>query len=111
MKTRPVFLCLSAVMWLSASAYAADSTSAPKQNFFPTEPLGIKISIKMDGPYMEAADLQVICLFKHKDTGDNYQGAAKDTDEKLGGILSSLRNRGEFVGELGETFFFTPKKD
>src|SRR6266436_4745275 len=25
-----------------------------------------------------------------------------------GGILSALRNRGEFVGELGETFLFTP---
>jgi len=62
----------------------------------------------MVGPYMEPADLQIICLFKHKSSGDTYQGAAKDTDEKLGGILSSLRNRGEFVGETGETFLFTP---
>ena len=28
----------------------------------------------------------------------------------LSGILSALRNRGEFVGELGETFLFTPPK-
>jgi hypothetical protein len=26
-------------------------------------------------------------------SGDTYQGAAKETDEKLGGILSTLRNR------------------
>ena len=64
----------------------------------------------MVGPYMEPADLQIICLFKHKEAGDTYQGAAKDTDEKLGGILSSLRNRGEFAGETGETFLFTPPK-
>ena len=110
MKMRTFLLGVSSLLWLSISAYAADSTSAPKQNVFPTQPLGIKMSIKMVGPYMEAADLQIICLFKHKTSGDNYQGAAKDTDEKLSGILSSIRNRGEFVGELGETFFFTPKK-
>lgn len=64
----------------------------------------------MVGPYSEPADLQIICLFKHKPTGDTYQGAAKETDEKLDGILSALRNRGEFIGELGETFLFTPPK-
>ena len=69
-----------------------------------------KLSIKMVGPYSEAADLQIICLFKHKASGDTYQGAAKETDDHLGGFLSALRNRGEFVGELGETFLFTPPK-
>ena len=58
----------------------------------------------------EPADLQIICLFKHKASGDTYQGAAKDTNEKLHGILSALRNRGEFSGELGETILFTPLK-
>jgi len=86
----------------------ADSTTAPKENVFATKPLGITLSVKMVGPYMEPADLQIVCLFKHKLAGDTYQGAAKETDEKLGGILSSLRNRGEFMGETGETFLFTP---
>ena len=93
---------------LVISASAADTSAAPKENVFATKPLGITLSIKMVGPYMEPADLQIICLLKHKQTGDTYQGAAKETDEKLGGILSSLRNRGEFVGETGETFLFTP---
>lgn len=95
---------------LAINVLAADTHSAPKENVFPAKPLGITVSIKMVGPYMEAADLQIICLFKHKTTGDTYQGAAKDTDEKLGGILSALRNRGEFVGEMGETFLFAPPK-
>jgi hypothetical protein len=69
------------------------------------------MSIKMVGPFMQAADLQIICLFKHKESGDLYQGAAKETDEKLDGLLSSLRNRGEFVGGLGETILFTPPGD
>jgi hypothetical protein len=93
---------------LVISVLAADTATAPKESVFPTKPLGITLSIKMVGPYMEPADLQFICLFKHKPSGDTYQGAAKETDEKLGGILSSLRNRGEFAGETGETFLFTP---
>lgn len=93
---------------LVINASAADTKAAPKENVFPAKPLGITLSIKMDGPYMEAADLQIICLFKHKPTGDTYQGAAKDTDAHLGGILAALRNRGEFVGESGETILFTP---
>ena len=98
-----------ALACLVAAAGAADSP-APKENVFATNPLGIRVSIKMDGPYMEAADLQIICLFKHKASGDTYQGAAKETDAHLGSILSALRNRGEFAGEPGETFLFTPPK-
>ena len=46
----------------------------------PAKPLGITLSIKMVGPYMEPADLQIICLLKHKEAGDTYQGAAKETE-------------------------------
>jgi hypothetical protein len=109
MKAKFPLLCLASML-AAAAASAADSAAAPKENVFETKPLGIRVSIKMDGPYMEAADLQIICLFKHKASGDTYQGAAKETDAHLGSILSALRNRGEFVGELGETFLFTPPK-
>src|SRR5215813_6386635 len=95
---------------LVTGAAGAETSTATKENIFPAKPLGVTLSIKMVGPYMEPADLQIICLFKHKSNGDTYQGAAKDTDEKLGGILSSLRNRGEFAGETGETFLFTPPR-
>jgi hypothetical protein len=86
--------------------FAADN-SAPVQKTFDA-PWGMKVSVKMIGPYSEPADLQIICLFKHKPSGDTYQGAAKDTDQHLHGLLSALRNRREFVGELGETFLFSP---
>ena len=87
--------------------FATEANTAPAEKTFEA-PHGLKVSIKMVGPYTEPADLQIITLFKHKASGDTYQGAAKDTDEHLHGILSALRNRGEFVGELGETFLFTP---
>jgi len=109
MKTK-ILISSLAVALLSVTASAADSPAAPKENIFATKPLGIQWSIKMVGPYMEAADLQIICLFKHKASGDTYQGAAEETDKHLGGLLSALRNRGEFVGELGETVLFTPTK-
>ncbi|HZI31593.1 MAG TPA: peptidase M17, partial [Candidatus Binatia bacterium] len=92
MKTK-ILVSSLAVALLLANARAADSTAAPKENVFETKPLGIQLSIKMVGPYMEAADLQIICLFKHKPSGDTYQGAAKETDKHLGGLLSALRNR------------------
>jgi hypothetical protein len=103
----PSLVCAGLVI----GALGADTSTTPKESVFPTKPLGIRVSVKMVGPYTEPADLQVICLFKHKPGGDTYLGAAKETDEKLGGLLSSLRNRGEFVGESGETILFTPPKD
>lgn len=95
---------------LSCLSLTAGAADAPKEHVFADQPLDVQVSIKMVGPYMQEADLQVICLFKHKADGDTYQGAALDTDKHLGGLLSSLRNRGEFVGELGETILFTPPK-
>ena len=111
MKHKLDLLIALACAGLLSSALAADTTTAPKESVFPTKPLGITVSVKMDGPYMEPADLQMICLFKHKASGDTYQGAAKDTDAHLSGLLSALRNRNEFVGELGETILFTPPVD
>jgi leucyl aminopeptidase len=96
---------------LLTTALGADPATTPKENILPGKPLGIQMSVKMTGPYAEPADLQIICLFRHKPEGDTYQGAAKDTDEHLNGLLSAVRNRGEFVGELGETFLFTPPKN
>src|SRR6266446_1879952 len=97
----------AAALSLTGSAICGAENSVPAEKTFDA-PDGLKVSIKMIGPYTEPADLQIICLFKHKASGDTYQGAAKDTDEHLHGILSALRNRGEFVGELGETFLFKP---
>jgi leucyl aminopeptidase len=107
MKTLRKIILTPAVLLLSGSAIFGAGTSAPAEKTFDA-PNDLKVSVKEIGPYSEPADLQIICLFKHKPSGDTYQGAAKDTDEHLNGILSALRNRGEFVGELGETILFTP---
>jgi hypothetical protein len=68
----------------------------------------LKVSVKTIAPYAQPGDLQIVCVFKHRASGDTYLQAMKDLDAKLGGLLSSLRNRGEFIGELGETILLDP---
>ena len=78
----------------------------PQKSF--TAPNGMTVTVKMIAPYAAEADLQVICVFKHKPEGDTYQDSMQVLDEKLGGVLSRLRNSGDFIGELGETLLFSP---
>ena len=108
MKTARLFLYSLSLGFLAATSSWGEAPVAPKETPVGAKPLGIGFSVKMTGPYAQDTDLQIICAFKHKATGDTYEGAMKDFDAKVGGLLSSLRNRGEFVGELGESFLFTP---
>lgn len=101
--------CLSLAAFLNLGFAHGEPVPAPAEKTFDA-PHGMKISVKMAAPYAQATDLQVICVFKHKKAGDTYIAAMKDLDEKVGGLLSSLRNRGEFVGDLGETIAFLPPK-
>src|SRR6267154_405241 len=111
MKASLALLCTLALVALTPSRIHAESAGVPKETPVGSNPLGIAFSVKMTGPYAQDTDLQIICAFKHKASGDTYQGAMKDSDAKLGGLISSLRNRGGFGGELGETILFTPPKD
>jgi hypothetical protein len=52
-----------------------------------------------------------VCFFKHKATGDTLLSAAAELDKDLGGLISSLRNRGEFVGNELETFTILPPQN
>jgi len=73
-------------------------------------PNDLKFSVRMIAPYAQPGDLQIVCVFRHKASGDTYIEAMKDLDDKLAGSLSSLRNRDEFIGELGETILLDPPK-
>ena len=108
MRTIVSSVCALAFGALHTASRLGEAAGAPKETPVGDKPLGIAFSVKMTGPYGQDSDLQIICLFKHKATGDTYEGAAKDTDAHLGGLLSALRNRGEFVGELGESIMFLP---
>ncbi len=110
MKASRILLGSLALCALLPAAARAEATGAPKETPVGAKPLGIAFSVKMTGPYAQDSDLQIICAFKHKAAGDTYQGAMKDSDAKVGGLISNLRNRGEFVGEVGESILFSPPK-
>src|SRR6476660_4791668 len=73
-----------------------------------TAPHGQTVSVEMIGPVTQSTDLQIICVLKHDPAGDKYIEAMDDLNQKLHRILSNLRERGEFAGELGETLLITP---
>src|SRR5262244_2939680 len=85
----------------------ADNTTPEKSVSAPRD---VTVTVKMIGPVTQTTDLQIICLLKHNPAGDQYIEAMQDFNDKLGGLLSSLRERGEFVGDPGETLLFTPPR-
>ena len=58
-------------------------------------------------PNTQPGDLQVICLLKHEAGRDVYIGALEELNDKFGGLISSLRETGEFIGYPGETLLLT----
>jgi hypothetical protein len=68
----------------------------------------MRLTVRMRGPYDADVPLQVVCYFRHREAGDTTLGAAVELDRKLGGVIASLRNRGEFSGDHLETLLLTP---
>jgi hypothetical protein len=72
---------------------------------------GLKITLRVVKPQDQESDVQMLCFFKHKEGADKLLYAIKDLDEQLlGGLLSNLRGRGEFMGNELETLVITPPK-
>jgi len=75
-------------------------------------PNNLKLKVRMEGPYTADAPLQIVCYFKYTPEGaKRMKGAAIELDKHLGGVIASLRERGEFVGDELETLLITPPKD
>src|SRR5713101_6676696 len=108
--TSRIIACLLLII-VAAGIFVAPTVSrvesATPEKSVPA-PRDVKVTVKMIGPVTQTTDLQIICLLKHDPAGDKYIEAMRDFTDKLGGLLSSLRDRGEFVGEPGETLLFNP---
>jgi leucyl aminopeptidase len=73
---------------------------------------GLTVKVRMEGPYTADVPLQIVCYFKYtKEGAGRMTGAPVELDKKLGGVIASLRERGEFRGEEGETLLLIPPKD
>ena len=105
------FLCLaySLSILVAASIAWADGPAPGEKSF--DAPHSQTVSVKMIGPVTQTTDLQIICILKHDPSGDKYIEAMDDFNQKLHHLLSGLRDRGEFEGELGQTLLFTPPSD
>src|SRR5438309_5789735 len=74
-------------------------------------PNKVKIKVRMEGPYTADVPLQIVCYFKYTPEGvKRMSGAPVELDKKLGGVIASLRERGEFAGNRLETICITPPK-
>src|SRR4051794_39865338 len=100
-------VCVLAVVVAFSTLARADDTQSVKETRV-DGPNKVAIKIRMEGPYTADVPLQVVCYFKHKSTGDKTLGAAVELDKELGGVVASLRDRGEFAGEALETLLLTP---
>src|SRR5437870_13415998 len=74
-------------------------------------PNKVKIKVRMEGPVTADVPLQVVCYFKYTPEGvKKMSGAPIELDKKLGGVIASLRQRGEFAGDEGETLLLNPPR-
>jgi leucyl aminopeptidase len=74
-------------------------------------PHGVAIKVRMEGPYTADTPLQVVCYFKFTAEGaKRMTGAPVELDKELGGVISELRERGEFAGDEFETLLLIPPK-
>ena len=71
-------------------------------------PHGLKVKVLVQVPQDQEVDLLFLCFFKHKQTGDTVLSTIEKFDERLGGLIASLRNRGEFAGDELETILINP---
>jgi hypothetical protein len=75
-------------------------------------PNKVKLRVRMEGPYTADVPLQVVCYFKYTpERARRMGGAPVELDKRLGGVIASLRERGEFGGDQLETILITPPKD
>src|SRR6516225_6952694 len=75
-------------------------------------PNKVKLRVRMEGPYTADVPLQVVCYFKYTaERAGRMSGAPVELDKRLGGVIGSLRERGEFVGDQLETLLITPPED
>jgi hypothetical protein len=108
MKTRTsLFLAgLGASLLISIASFSATEPRIAQQSV--QAPHAMRISVSMTSPVTQSTDLQIICILKHEAAGDKYIASMQDLNDKLGGMLSSLRERGAFAGDLGETLILSP---
>ncbi|MDB5339775.1 MAG: leucyl aminopeptidase [Planctomycetaceae bacterium] len=96
---------LLAIALLAVGPALAEESNKPPAETKLTGPEGVSLIVRMQGPYDADVPLQIVCYFKRTPNSDaRFVGAPVELDKRLGGIIESLRARGEFIGDELETF-------
>ncbi|MFL5342746.1 MAG: M17 family peptidase N-terminal domain-containing protein [Gemmataceae bacterium] len=104
------FLAVIMLIGLAVPARADDSSEVKEKAL--DAPHGVKMRVRMEGPYTADVPLQVVCYFKYTPEGAKRMGGAPvELDKRLGGVIASLRERGQFIGEQLETVLIHPPRD
>ena len=99
-----ILLCLAGFCW-QAHSWAGDEVKEQAVE----APNKVTVKVRMEGPYTADVPLQIVCYFKYTPEGANrMSGAPIELDKHLGGVIASLRERGEFIGDDLETILITP---
>lgn len=102
--------CVVTVLAASLIALHPADAQDVKEKVFDA-PNKVKIRVRMEGPYTADVPLQIVCYFKYTPEGaKRMTGAPVELDKKLGGVIASLRERGEFAGHRLETICITPPR-
>jgi len=108
MMTRSRFALGLAVLFLIAGSIHAETPQTVKETVLDA-PRDVKIKIRMEGPYTADVPLQVVCYFPYTpEAVKRMSGAPVELDRHLGGVIGSLRQRGEFSGDEQETLLLIP---
>ncbi len=105
-----MLLSLLAFAVTVAPGPAADETPRAKLGDLKTfaGPNGLKVMVRVMLPQEQETELLFLCFFKHKPQGDTVLSTIQKFDDRMGGLIASLRNRGEFAGEELETMLINP---
>jgi hypothetical protein len=108
--TRNVSL-LALIMLVGWASARSDEAQEEVKEKALDAPHMVTIKVRMEGPYTADVPLQVVCYFKYTaERARRMSGAPVELDKRLGGVIASLRERGEFVGDQLETFLIIPPK-
>jgi hypothetical protein len=104
--------CVSplAIIILTGLAWADEPQDKVKEKALEASN-NVSVKVRMEGPTTADVPLQVVCYFKYTpERAKRMSGAPVELDKLLGGVIASLRERGEFAGEQLETILISPPR-
>lgn len=94
-------------LMLAAGRPAAAQAKLGDERSFDGPP-GLKVKVRVMVPQEQETDALFLCFFRHKESGDTVLATIQKFDERLGGAIAALRDRGEFRGDAMETVLIEP---